>query len=191
MRRARRTLRTASASSSWAPAAPASTHLVLRAEQRGPQCADPRCHPDDPAREFLRLELRARRGDVHRLRDDDLPWPAGHHPTGDHRGVQRRAVLGRLVQQHGAGDPRRRPTTAGGSGVDKTYYTTDGARRRPRARSTPGPCRGQYFDLKYFSVDKTRERRAGEVAADPDRLGGTSTTMSCNNTSCAGVLPGR
>ena len=107
----------------------------------------------------LRLAVRAGREHLHRLGHGDLPWRRGrarHAAPVTTVGVQRRAC--------GAGwynntvQATLLPTdNAGGSGVDKTYYTTDGT--TPTTASTvytaPFTVAAVRRRLKYFSVDKT------------------------------------
>jgi peptidoglycan/xylan/chitin deacetylase (PgdA/CDA1 family) len=75
---------------------------------------------------------------------------------------------------------------AGGSGVDKTYYTTDGSTPTTASTVYAAPISvASTSTLKYFSVDKAGNSEAVKSQLiQIDSLAPTST-ISCNNTACA------
>ena len=80
---------------------------------------------------------------------------------------------------------------AGGSGVDKTYYTTDGSTPTTASTVYTGPIAvGSTSTLKYFSVDKTGNAEPVKSQLIQTDSVAPATTMSCNNTSCAAFYPG-
>jgi peptidoglycan/xylan/chitin deacetylase (PgdA/CDA1 family)/PKD repeat protein len=74
----------------------------------------------------------------------------------------------------------------GGSGVDKTYYTTDGSTPTKSSAVATGPFTvSSTSTLKYFSVDKVGN--AETVQSQQIRIDRTpaTTTIRCNTTACS------
>jgi PKD repeat protein len=74
----------------------------------------------------------------------------------------------------------------GGSGVDKTYYTTDGSTPTTTSTIYTGPFAvAGTSTVKYFSVDKAGNVEA--VNSQTIQIDGTppTTTISCNTTACS------